>query len=200
MYVSTGRVALDSTLMPAVRRLGFYILLLNFRGWVLYLGFNTLEDAVVRLWGGDEYYDDDTRCWYRNWLRDDQPECAGRAFDFSDHIVLYFAQILPIALVEFLHSWEYPYWTDRTSFRYDLDRAMAKFLPLGLVAGMCYLYVITSVGVYRTAYYFHTGPEVFAGFAVSLVVHAPLCWLSCSPHGERAREYLFQYERTKSLE
>lgn len=189
-YTTTGRVFLDAALMPAFRRLGYYIVLLNIRGWVLYLAFNELEDMIVR--------PITEACWYRDWLREDQPECFGRVFDFSDHVVLYFGQILPIALVECIHSFEDPYWTEYCrGLRSQVDTAIARVLPVCLVGGMLYIYFITYLGVYKTASYFHTASEVLAGFGVSLLIHVPLCRLQCSHEWERTREFLFAVQENK---
>lgn len=190
-YTANGSVA-DSNLMPALRRLCCYIILFNFRGWVLYLLLNEVEDSILKT------YTD--ACWYHNYLRDDQPECCGRVFDFSDHVVLYFAQILPIALLEFLHSWEYPYWSSPRTSRYNLEQAPNRLVPVVLIGGMTYLYFITYLGVYKTGYFFHTGAEVIAGFIVSLLVHIPLCCLQCSDRCQKMRDFLFANEKAKILE
>jgi hypothetical protein len=184
----------------SLRRLGCYVVVLGFRGWFLYVALNALEGSLV---GRNRRRETATiTCWYEDWLRDDQPRCAGRAFDFSDHIVLYYGQILPIALVEFLHALEFPYWTTTTTrggacfkkqqhadyYSYSLDRWL---LPCALWLGMIYLYFITFVGVYKTAAFFHTGPEVMVGFLVSMFVYVPLSCIQCSVGCEQLREFLF---------
>jgi hypothetical protein len=193
--------------MTALRRLGYYIILLNFRGWILYVGLNAVEDLIVRPV-------DSTTCWYHAWLRDGQPQCFGRVFDFSDHIVLYYAQILPVALFEVLHSLECPYWarTKNSTLPYASRKdsrlvTISRFLrlehllPLGLCAGMLYLYFITCLGVYKTALFFHTGLEVVVGFLISMSVHIPLGFIQCSDHMDSVRDFLFatasQYQITK---
>jgi hypothetical protein len=176
----------------SLRRLGYYIILLNFRGWVLYVGFNAIEDLLVRPV-------DQTTCWYYDWLRSDQPQCFGRVFDFSDHIVLYYAQILPVSLFECLHALEHPYWKCRYSTalpvpslrRNMFHAATERLIPLILCSGMIYLYFITCLGVYKTALYFHTGWEVVVGFLVSQLVYMPLCLIQCSDRMEPMREFLF---------
>lgn len=80
------------------RRLGLYTTIMIFRGFVLYQGMNYIEDRLVRIHHQQE--GEVHNCWYQNLLRPDQSSCYGRAFDFSDHVVLYFAQIIPIALWE----------------------------------------------------------------------------------------------------
>lgn len=69
-------------------------------------------------------------------------------------MVLYYAQILPIALVE--------------------------AAPLGInLLSLCvaYLYGITCLGVWQTAAYFHTPGEVWMGLLVAQLIHAPLVYL-----------------------
>lgn len=177
------------------RRLVFYFMLMQFRGWILYVVFNGIEDFLSKAGVGgdlDDDYNSDHNysleysggssgmhmtsispgCWYREFLQDSQHGCQGRKFDFSDHIVLYYAQLLPIALVEYLHSIDRPYWP------FHCFRRVA--LPILLSSGMLYLYFINFVGVYKTAAYFHTPAESLAGYAVSLLAQVPLCVLQCS--------------------
>lgn len=175
-------------LMAAIRRLGYYIILLNFRGWILYVGLNAVEDVIVRPV-------EPTTCWYHELLRDDQPQCFGRVFDFSDHIVLYYAQILPLSMFEFLHSLEYPYWRHAHGPHSGLsnwfEEMLERAVPLSLSAAMVYLYFITCLGVYKTAVYFHTGVEVLVGFLISQMIHMPLCYIQCAGRLEPVREFLF---------
>jgi hypothetical protein len=72
-----------------------YLSIMLLRGFVLYQGMNQVEDTLLR--GKPE-----DGCWYQDLLRPGQASCYGRSFDFSDHVVLYFAQILPIGLYETL--------------------------------------------------------------------------------------------------
>lgn len=185
--VSTaGRVPIRSWLIPVFRRLCLYVLMMNFRGWVLYVGFNRLEDQVVTPVADS--------CWHRDLLRQGQPECHGRVFDFSDHVVLYFGQLLPIALAEIMLAFDQPYWVKQQPLRHNPSRrysAYAHVLPLFLIVGLLYLYVITYLGAYKTASWFHTGPEVFAGFLVSLVNQVPLWCLQCHERLAGAREFFF---------
>jgi hypothetical protein len=221
--------------VPLLLRLGLYVLIFNFRGWVLYVAFNQLEDSIVSVPHRN------TCSWYLAYLRDDQRhECVGRVFDYSDHMVLYYAQLLPIPLLETLYALTNPYWsrwsssswrrsnTDPTSnlarasvavphhpsprfaaddAEYDspveqqdpgngrpsvaspssssrtsvVDRTISWFadrtIPVLLATGLAYLYLITYLGVYKTAYYFHTIDEVVLGYVVSLAVQVPMAML-----------------------
>jgi len=143
---------------------------MNIRGWILYVLFNEVEDRLVRPEPGT--------CWYLDYLHDHQPDCYGRVFDFSDHAVLYFAQILPIALVEVLYAFEKPYWEEHVW--------VARLLWMG----MLYLYVIVFAGFFRTAQFFHTGKEVVVGLGVSLCLQIPIMLLQCR-QGGLWRSFLF---------
>ena len=178
-FLSTGNMSWELLPGSLMRRLGLYLVLLMTRGWVLHVAFNAIEDRIVGpLPCGS--------CWYRDWLvPTDAPTCHGRVFDFSDHIVLYFSQILPIALLEVLHALEHPYWNKHTSTRLSpylhstvsdstAVEVTRRLVPVTLIGEMMYLYFITFLGVYRTATYFHAGSEIVTGWAVSLLIHVPL--------------------------
>ena len=181
-----------------MRRLLLYVAMMLIRGVVLYQGMNQIEHY---------FHTSDTLCWYQDWLREDQSTCYGRSFDFSDHVVLYMAQILPICLAETLEGLQQPLtvpprrimstqtMTLLTSMNGgvnpgDLEDASSSSSPTWptvrplnvlIVLSTLYLYLITLWGSYRTTAYFHTGPEVFIGFAVSLLLQWPLFSLQCRP-------------------
>jgi hypothetical protein len=167
----------------AMRRLYLYLLLTQVRGWILYMLFGAIEALLVSSAGSN--------CWYEELLHHDTnySECQGRATDFSDHVVLYFAQILPIALTEVLHSFVIPFWDTKTSTR--KNGGYSSLVPIVLLAGLFYLYLITFLGAYKTAVYFHTGPEVLSGYLVSLCIQVPLCLMQCTNYFPRAREFFF---------
>lgn len=169
------------------RRLYLYILLIQLRGWILYKLFDTVEDMIVSPGGAD--------CWYSELLMFHDSECRGREMDFSDHVVLYYAQIIPIALTEFLHSFSVPYWRIKNALRDD-DSSFPKLIPFVLIFWMVNLYIITCLGAYKTSMYFHTGPEVFVGYLVSLLVQIPLLLLQCTSVFPRARAYFFGYAKS----
>lgn len=173
----------------SVKRICLYIALLNFRGWVLYVLFNTVEESY-RSPVGDN-------CWYNNgmWLTSDESSCLNRAFDFSDHVVLYYAQILPISLVETIYAFQYPYWNlvegQETKLCAMFRGTRQLFVPFFLAGSHIYLQFITAAGAYKTAAYFHTPGEVVAGFGVSLVVALPLMLLQSK--WRDARSFFFRY-------
>lgn len=169
----------------ARRRLYLYLILIQVRGWILYLAFDELEELFVVV--------PETPCWYEQYLYPHYNQCQGRMLDFSDHVVLYFAQILPIALMETIHSFSVPYWTEVSRRKGGLHGHDISGLVVPTVLLLCLanLYIVTFLGAYKTAAYFHTGPEVFMGFLVSLVIQIPLFILQCTSHCQKWRDYLF---------
>jgi hypothetical protein len=181
-------LASGASISYSVRRLCLYIVLLNCRGWILYVLLNEVEDQFVAS------SIDGTTCWYSGLLQPVQELCIGRAFDFSDHVVLYYAQILPIALIETLYAFQCPYWIsdERSALNQGtLVRIPQLLLPIILAASHVYLQFITATGAYKTAAFFHTPGEVVAGFMVSLLVTVPLLLLQCSSHTTWATWRLF---------
>jgi hypothetical protein len=180
------------------RRLFLYVVIMNFRGWFLYVALNRVESHFVPT-------HDDEVCWYGEFLSREQTSCYGRAFDFSDHVVLYYAQILPIALTETLYAFQYPYWRKSAkppSAVFNIlhseggTNLIDGLLPVVLVVAHLYLQLITALGAYMTASYFHTGGEVLAGYAVSLLVALPLALCQCgnrSPWVSALRSFFFCY-------
>lgn len=175
----------------ALRRFYLYVGLIQFRGWILYLLFDKLEEWLVASAGRD--------CWYEPLLHEDYNACQGQATDFSDHVVLYFAQILPIAFVEVLHSFAEPFWTCRTHLTTNSTGGpsspfrISKAVPTILIVGTVYLYVVTFMGAYKTAVYFHTWREIMSGYSISLLVQVPLCLMQCTTLLDSTREYFFGY-------
>ena len=157
-----------------LRRLALSFFCLFCRGIVLYSFFNFLEELLVAS------PDDESPCWYKDFLKNFQTPCSGRVFDFSDHVVLYFAQLIPIALSETLYCLSFPFW-----------KAENRTMPALLVGGLVYLYFITFLGAYKTSAYYHTPAEIFLGLAVSLLLQIPLCLLQCSPDWKRARSFFY---------
>lgn len=156
----------------AKRRFYLYIFVILTRGFILYLLFEAIEELFVS--------SPDSSCWYDGLLHSHYGSCQGRVSDFSDHVVFYFAQILPIALTEFLQSCVEPFWG-----------ASNHFIPVLLLLWLGNLYSISFLGAYTTALHFHTGPEVFIGYIISLMIQVPLFLLQCTPLFSRAQEYFF---------
>lgn len=186
-----------SDLMYTKRRFLLYIGLIQIRGWILYLLFDEIEDAIVSFLYGTESHLASS-CWYEDLLHSNHHnmKCHGRESDFSDHVVLYYAQILPIALTEVLHSFVVPYWENHKDAVFAGRKKHASLIPIVLILFMTNLYMITFLGVYKTSVYFHTIPEVIMGFIVSLCIQIPLFMLQCTtsfPSILRARDWLYGY-------
>jgi hypothetical protein len=150
-------------------RFNFYMLLLIFRGFVLFMGLNALEQSLVKL--------PSETCWFSAYTR--HQTCRGLAFDFSDHTVLYLGQILPLPLTEVLFWW---------SGGKQQRPAEWKLLRLLVTLWLFYLYYITlHHGEWQTAAYFHTSGEVWIGYFISLWLQVPLAYLSCVDSRWRTR-------------
>ena len=126
-----------------LQRLLFYVLLLNLRGFGLYIGANALEEYALRTWltGNKAVSQSPTNpmrdvahdlhnsggqsgCWYEEALKahqklamrnDQHSECYGRQFDFSDHVVLFLANYLVIFVAEILIIYSIPFWDEKTA-------------------------------------------------------------------------------------
>merc|ERR1712224_155827 len=144
------------------------------------------EDQIVESGGNS--------CWYDRGLRDRDTSCSGQAVDFSDHIVLYYAQILPIPLTEVLFSFVAPFWRSDSfsrSTQLSSSSPVIELTPIILITGLLYLYVVSFAGTYSTAAYFHTRLEVAIGFSVSLIVQIPLFLMQSTALMADARDYSF---------
>lgn len=181
----------------ARRRFYLYIALIQVRGWILYLLFDTIEEYFLSQPTAGN-------CWYEPYLYPNYSSCQGQISDFSDHIVLYYAQILPIPLTEVLHSFVVPYWKGNsnggggsssiTSITNTNQSIRSKYtIPTMLVCGMLYLYVIASLGAHKTASYFHTTPEIWNGYFVSMLIQLPLFILQCTSFRDDVTTYFFGY-------
>jgi len=148
-------------------RFALYIFILVLRGFVLYLGFNALEDAIVK--------DAPDTCWHDSWLSSSST-CRGYQFDYSDHIVLYFGQMLALPLVEVFQS----VWRDRFWGTSNKVCGTKMWYPKVLLVALLYLYLITLLNAYKTAAYFHTGLEVAIGYFISLIIQIPLFLLQAT--------------------
>eukprot|EP00534_Pseudo-nitzschia_fraudulenta_P005613 CAMPEP_0201184422 /NCGR_PEP_ID=MMETSP0851-20130426/126110_1 /ASSEMBLY_ACC=CAM_ASM_000631 /TAXON_ID=183588 /ORGANISM="Pseudo-nitzschia fraudulenta, Strain WWA7" /LENGTH=343 /DNA_ID=CAMNT_0047469389 /DNA_START=71 /DNA_END=1102 /DNA_ORIENTATION=+ len=158
-----------------IRRFFLYFGLIQFRGFVLYLLLDKIEGAIVEP-AGDS-------CWYDDLLRSHHNPCHGKPTDYSDHMVLFYSQILPIPLLEVLSSFVAPFWTNHGVLR--------KTVPTMLVSGLLYLYLISFLATYKTVAYFHTVFEVGIGYLISLLVQVPLCLIQCTSLMKPIRDYFF---------
>jgi len=191
-----------------LRRLLFYFLLLNFRGFGLYIGANALEDYIILPWitgsivisplrthslsdiEHDIQYKDDneTECWYSEVLKshhkaamenNGHSDCYGRPFDFSDHVVLFLAHYLPIFVMEMLLYFSFPFWGPTSTARSAAIKHGIIWNVLH-VGLFVYLHLLVLHALYHTAVYFHTPAEIIVGYIVSLVLQLPLIYLTCT--------------------
>jgi len=167
-------------------RFGFYVLVMNFRGFILFLGANELEELVTA--------PSPTECYYDDMLKAHQSPCYGNHFDFSDHVVLYFAQILSIPFMETLYCVGFELLSRRESGSGGTPdrRQHPRFgiLHVIMVSCMLYLYIITLMGVRKTTSYFHSPSEVLVGYILSLSLQLPLAYLQCFPDGNKISKLL----------
>lgn len=141
-----------------VRRAMLYLTLMGVRTFVLYVGLNQIERAVVRL----VYGRDDSACWYAPLRRNRR--CTPH-FDHSDHLVLLVSHYLAIAIFEwFALNIECPV------------RCVKKTvlqLWIAIVAGLA------AYTLFFTASYFHTALENLVALAIAQVgIMLPLYLLS----------------------
>lgn len=150
----------SQSIKTTLRRLGFYFLVLNFRGWCLYIGANALEDYVILPWltgytvaspfrtdsmsdvVHDLYSSTESSCWYQDLLKahhknatenDWDQECYGRSFDFSDHVVLFLAHYLPIFVMEMLIYCAFPFWGTAANENATTHRSWAHVVSRGAI-------------------------------------------------------------------
>jgi hypothetical protein len=95
-------------------------------------------------------------------------------------MVLFFAQILPIALTEVLFSFVAPYW-----------KKHSVLVPTILVAGLLYMYLISLFSTYKTSAHFHTLFEIGIGYLISLLIQIPLFLIMTTSLMEPIRDYFF---------
>jgi len=149
-------------------RLALYVAVLFLRGFVLYLGVNAIEGAIIK--------DAPESCWHDDWMKEGTSSCRGYEFDYSDHVVLYFGQMLALPLAEVMHSlYIDQFWGESTKVC-----GTRTWYPKILVVVLVYLYFITFLNAYLTASYFHTGLEIAVGYFVSLLIQIPLYMLQAT--------------------
>ena len=141
-----------------VRRALLYLSVMLVRTFVLYVGFNQVEQKLVRLFVGEQ----NQSCWYAPLRRNQR--CLS-SFDHSDHLVLLISHYLAISIFEwFALSIESP------------SRTIKKTVLQGWIV------LISGTAMYTlffTASFFHTAMENFVGFVIAQVfIMLPLYLLS----------------------
>jgi hypothetical protein len=191
---SSSHLLFTTTTTDLLSRLFLYICICYCRMYILYLFLNYLEDHTAASWGStSSTLSSSTSCWYQPYLQrstlsimsssiDDSTYCSyRRAFDFSDHMVLYYGQILPIATAETLMMIRMAMITMTTNHD-DRRRGWIVVLAVGSVLYLLYLYAIVNCAAYGTAAYFHTSAEVYVGYFIALLcITLPLAQMQC--HG-----------------
>lgn len=174
---------LQNYTLSSIRRVLFYILIMNFRGWTLFILFNRAQDAIVTHASLDT-------CWYRRYLppnKQSDDMCYGRRFDFSDHVVLFFGHMLPVILFEALTCVVIPFWPrfDKSLINMECNQAKrgnflwirrlpSIFITSAFSISFFYLNLLIFLAATRTAAYFHTASEIAVGYLISLLVQIPL--------------------------
>lgn len=214
--IATANISTHRGWKASLRRLLLYFFIMNFRGWGLYIFLNNLQDALLvfssSIYSPNLLSSSDNTCWYQMYLINPKhvsKKCYGQDFDFSDHVVLFFGQILPVTLFEVLFCFLVPLWSSTNTTTFPLGRSSSslshitnikkkngssigfmQFIPhairyilfLLLIGGFLYLNFITFVAVYHTAAYFHTATEVIIGYMVSLCIQLPLGYILLHRH------------------
>jgi len=184
----------------AMNRFILYIVIMLFRFYVLYGCFSLTQDFLNNLSSQQPI----ENCWYGEFLmkRNAASSCYGQRFDFSDHVVLFFAQSLPILIFEATVHRHFALWPSHTSdntseniaptpkkkmesiLSYILNTLIASCLSLFFL----YLNFITLLTAHSTASYFHTVTESIVGYFISLIVQVPLAFLIWSMKWPRLRD------------
>ena len=215
--ISTVASHPHKSIKTTLKRFLFYFLLLNFRGWGLYIGANALEDYVILPWitGNTvvsplrtnslsdvehdlHYKNKEPDCWYKEVLKahhksamenGGHADCYGRPFDFSDHVVLFLAHYLPIFVMEMLLYYSFPFWDPTPATKQRWSTGMVWNALYGCL--FLYLHLLILHALYHTAVYFHTPAEIVVGYAVSLIMQLPMAYLVCSDgSSHRLKQYI----------
>lgn len=162
---------------PAFRRICLYFLIMNFRGWVLFIFLNKFQDTAINLLGWA--LDQNISCWYQPYLRARQSSthCYGKAYDFSDHFVLFFGHILPIVAFEALHIIYGTLSSNRSGGGPSIASVFSQIRKCAVIIFALYMHLITFMNAYKTAAFFHTPSEVLLGYALSLTIQLPLGYI-----------------------
>ena len=96
-WLSSVVLSHNSRMHVHLRRLAIYIIIFLFRAFILYTGFSVIQRTF-----NDLFYETNltNKCWYRHLLKSNS--CTD-FFDFSDHIVFHFANVLVPCVLEM--SW-----------------------------------------------------------------------------------------------
>ena len=196
-----------------LQRIVLYFIILNLRGWGLYIGANAIEDYIIVPWFTGNRVVSPVRtnsvsdvehniqssnhdCWYKDVLKTHHrnemesvyySDCYGRPFDFSDHIVLFLAHYLPIFLMEIIYFWVFPCWVSSQN-ESTLKHTATRICGAVHLVLFLYMHVIVLQATYQTSAYFHTSAEIIVGYLISLILQYPIFYLLYSERWTTLRE------------
>lgn len=191
-WISQTDHAHRSAARTSMNRLVLFLSIMTFRIFFLYVYLNLLQvflhdqstKGISRKMTESLSHTTAEDCWYSEFLMGRNKKCHGQQFDFSDHVVLFFAQSLPIMLLEATVWHSFPLWPTHTDYSKGVV-SIPSFI-LNTVLSSClslyfgYINYVTLLVAHSTAAYFHTITEVVVGYAISLVVQIPIAILLSS--------------------
>ena len=143
--------SIQARLWDSTRRLVFFHLIMQFRGWGLYVFLGKVEDILIPFFTSSRpaiitskvhsimdmdtvLTQQDASCWYSQLIHptdnlssthmQSTPHetstmnsllCKGQIFDFSDHVVYFYAHVLPPLVFEALFCLLFPFWQEEDS-------------------------------------------------------------------------------------
>jgi len=116
MIATLGKLGLISTInctntiKTTIQRIIFYVGMFLFRFVGLYLFLDKMEGLILASHAMQS--PSFANCWYTSFLREEKrgEKCYGQEFDYSDHVVYFFAHIQTSMLFEFLFCFLVPIW------------------------------------------------------------------------------------------
>lgn len=198
-YSNCTPIPLKLKLSTSMKRLFFYFCMMQFRGWILYIFMNdvvmkhfvnhTMGISISAMGEPQQKQQQQEQCWFTKHLRRNHDiECHGQEFDFSDHIVLFYAHFLPIIIMETAICYKYPLWSptkslkdqqqlvpqNERSFMKRFISALKVFLLTCVFVWFVYFNFVVYISAVSTTTYFHTVPESIVGYVLSLFVQIPI--------------------------
>lgn len=213
MIATLGKLGLISTInctntiKTTIQRIIFYVGMFLFRFVGLYLFLDKMEGLIL---ASDAMQSPPfANCWYTSFLREEKrgEKCYGQEFDYSDHVVYFFAHIQTSMLFEFLFCFLVPIWPVNsrqpdyvsnkkitTTTKFSIGKIVPFYLKgvlqtvLSLV--FLYLYGISLLEVHSTATYFHKTSESIIGYIISLFIQVPFALIMCSEKWTKVRRFV----------
>ena len=168
---STYRGTQQNAFRKAFFRFLFYVSVMCFRGFILYLFLDFLEDIFAdwKLFGESL-----SSCWFSDFTRPNARRniCSKQEFDFSDHVVFFFGHLMPLVLVECIFWINSPLRGERIFI--DRSKVLYRVITTFIFGFWAYVSFLSLFSVYNTAAFFHTKSEIILGYISSLVIQIPL--------------------------